>query len=134
MSELSSGYPFDRWYPLLGKGGKEDKKIKGKAHIQIMYLPPNGKPKHDEFKYPLHSLINAKRVDLFETKISDMGGQVSDVDDKGVTPLLHAASVGAAPFVKVSHSTLSPIPYFSFLWSTKLRYPRRTQKEETRST
>ncbi len=66
-----------------------------------MYVAPGAKPKHDEFKYPLHSLINANRVDLFETKIADMGGQVSDVDDKGVTPLLHAAATGAAPFAKV---------------------------------
>lgn len=101
MSDLFTGYPFDRWYPLKGKGGKDDKKIKGKAHIQILYVAPGAKPKHDEFKYPLHSLINANRVDLFEQKISDMGGQVSDVDDKGVTPLLHAAATGAAPFVKL---------------------------------
>eukprot|EP01127_Copromyxa_protea_P021921 TRINITY_DN765_c0_g1_i1.p1 TRINITY_DN765_c0_g1~~TRINITY_DN765_c0_g1_i1.p1 ORF type:complete len:621 (+),score=146.55 TRINITY_DN765_c0_g1_i1:43-1905(+) len=101
MSDLWTGYPYDAWYPLKGKGGKDDKKIKGKGHVQIMYLGPDGKAKHDEFKYPLHSLINAKRVDLFEKKISDMGGQVSDVDDKGVTPLLHAAALGAAPFVQL---------------------------------
>eukprot|EP01126_Amoeba_proteus_P038588 TRINITY_DN4032_c0_g1_i8.p1 TRINITY_DN4032_c0_g1~~TRINITY_DN4032_c0_g1_i8.p1 ORF type:complete len:519 (-),score=152.68 TRINITY_DN4032_c0_g1_i8:209-1765(-) len=50
---------------------------------------------------PLHSLINSKRVDLFEKKIEDLGGQVSDVDEKNISPLLHAAILGAAPFVKL---------------------------------
>jgi len=106
VESLRDGYPNDKWYQLTTKAGKEGKKQpKGQVHIQILYLAPQTKPRHDEFKTPLISLVAMNRLDLFVRKIDDLGGK-GNVSDKSnekdaVTPLIYAAAEGKPGFVKL---------------------------------
>jgi len=103
--ELYDGYPNDKWYDLKNKEGKDkegkESKIKGQLHMRILYLSKEEKQTHEEFKHPLQYLIKKNRLDIFQRKINDLEKQVSDKDEKGITPLLLAASEGKVGFVKV---------------------------------
>jgi len=101
VDDLLSGYPFDAWYPLQNKEGKDDKKVQGSVHIMILYLQKGDMARQDEFTYPLHSMIDSGRLDLFAKKCDSLLS-VSDLNSKKVTPLLHAASLeGKEGFVKI---------------------------------
>lgn len=68
LHHLLDGIPRDRWYALADKKGKDFKKKKGDLRLQVMYLQSDDDitPKHEEFPYPLQTLMRKKQIEQFK--------------------------------------------------------------------
>eukprot|EP01090_Pellita_catalonica_P003156 TRINITY_DN1279_c0_g1_i3.p1 TRINITY_DN1279_c0_g1~~TRINITY_DN1279_c0_g1_i3.p1 ORF type:complete len:602 (-),score=147.04 TRINITY_DN1279_c0_g1_i3:31-1836(-) len=87
--KINDGLPYQDWYQLQSREGKKDK-IKGEIHLQLMYIGEDDKVTGDEFKWPLHSFLAKRRLDIV-AKLIKRKEAIDKKDANQLTPLHIAA-------------------------------------------